>query len=107
MTTMYNPPHPAEVLKGLWLDEIDYTVTSLAQKLDVSRQTMSNFLNCKMGVSPEFAIKLAKAFNTAPIHWLGMQADYDLWQVQHNPSATQKLQENVQVVFPVQELELA
>ena len=102
MSTMYNPPHPAEVLKELWLDEIEYTITDLAIKLDISHQTMSNFLNCKMGITPEFAIKLAKAFNTTPSHWLAMQMEYDLWQVQKNQTHTNKLLKNVQVVFDKQ-----
>jgi antitoxin HigA-1 len=104
MSQMYNPPHPAEVLKELWLDEIDYTITGLAIKLDVSRQTMSNFLNCKMGITPEFAVKLAKAFNTTPSHWLGMQIDFDLWQLQKNSKVTKKLLKNVQTLFPNHEL---
>lgn len=98
---MYNPPPPAQVLKDLWLDEINYTVTDLAIKLDVSRQTMSNFLNCKMSISSEFAIKLAKAFNTTPNHWLKMQMEYDLWQIQKNQTKTKKLLKNVQIIFPV------
>jgi len=98
---MNNPPHPAQVLKELWLDEINYTVTNLAVKLDVSRQTMSNFLNCKMNISPEFAIKLAKAFNTTPSHWLSMQMEYDLWQIQKNQTNTKKLLKKVQIIFPI------
>lgn len=108
MSRMHNPPHPGEVLKELWLDEISITVTELAIKLDVSRQSMSNFLNQKTGVSPEFAVKLAKAFRTTPDQWLDMQTQYDLWQVESNKSISNKLLKNVQFVIPkVGELELA
>jgi antitoxin HigA-1 len=107
MSRMHNPPHPAQVLQELWLDEITITTTELAKKLDISRQSMSNFMNYKMGVSPEFAIKLAKAFNTTPDQWLDMQSQYDLWQVQSNKNVTFSLLKNVQIVLPVnQKIEL-
>jgi addiction module HigA family antidote len=105
---MHNPPHPGEVLKELWLDEISITVTELANKLDVSRQSMSNFLNQKTGVSPEFAIKLAKAFRTTPDQWLDMQTQYDLWQIESNKVTSKKLLKNVQFIVPsLENLELA
>ena len=39
-------------------------------------------LNGRAGVSPEMALGLAKAFDTTPESWLGMQMEYDLWQTE-------------------------
>ena len=39
-------------------------------------------LNGRASVSPEMALRLAKAFDTTPESWLGMQMEYDLWQTE-------------------------
>ena len=78
--TMHNPPHPGEVLKGLYLEPLELTVTRAAAALKVSRQALSELLNGKAGISPQMALKLSKAFNTTPDLWLNMQYKYDLWQ---------------------------
>lgn len=77
---MYNPPHPGEVLKGLYLEPLGLTVTRAASALKVSRQALSELINGKTGVSCQMALKLGKAFNTTPDLWLNMQYKYDLWQ---------------------------
>ena len=46
------------------------------------RKTLSELLNGRAGVSPEMALRLAKAFDTTPESWLGMQMEYDLWQTE-------------------------
>lgn len=79
MNTMHNPPHPGEVLKE-WLSDI--TVTDAAVRLGVARLTLSRLLNGASGISAEMDLRLSKALGTTPGQWLGMQADYDLWQAQ-------------------------
>jgi plasmid maintenance system antidote protein VapI len=40
-------------------------------------------LNGKAAISPEMAVRLARAFGTStPAIWPGMQAQYDLWQTE-------------------------
>ena len=80
MTMMHSPPHPGEVLKELYLDPLDLTITEAAKGLQVTRKTLSMLVNCHAGVSPEMALKLAKAFNTTPESWLNMQQQYSLWE---------------------------
>ena len=53
-----------------------------AEALVVTRKALSELLNGRAGVSPEMALRLAKAFNTTPESWLGMQMEYDLWQTE-------------------------
>lgn len=77
---MYDPPHPGEVLKELYLEPLGLTVTEAAEALGVSRKTLSALINGRYGVSPAMAMRLSKAFGTSPEVWLGMQLDYDLWQ---------------------------
>ncbi len=75
---MHNPPHPGEVLKELCLDPLGITVTEAAQALGVSRKTLSSILNGRAGISPEMAIRLAKAFDTTAESWLNQQMQFDL-----------------------------
>ena len=47
-----------------------------------TRETLSELLNGRAGVSPEMALRLAKAFDTTPESWLGRPMEYDLWQTE-------------------------
>jgi len=81
---MYNPPHPGEVLRELCLEPLGISVTDTAEALGVSRKTLSSILNGRSGISPEMAIRLAKAFDTSPESWLNQQVQYDLWKAEQN-----------------------
>jgi addiction module HigA family antidote len=81
---MHNPPHPGEVLRELCLEPLGISVTDAAEALGVSRKTLSSILNGRSGISPEMAIRLAKAFDTSPESWLNQQVQYDLWQAEQN-----------------------
>ena len=77
---MHNPPHPGGIVKRQCLEPLGLTVTRAALGLGVTRQTLSELVNERTGVSVEMAIRLSKAFGSTPETWLGMQAAYDLWQ---------------------------
>ena len=80
--TMHNPPHPGEVVRRQCLEPLGLTVTAAAEGLGVSRNTLSMLLNGRLGISPEMAIRLSKAFGGAPESWLRQQMQYDLWVAQ-------------------------
>ncbi len=86
---MFNPPHPGEVLKGLYLDEMQLSITEAAQALGVSRNSLSRVVNAKAAISPEMAFRIAKAFGGSAKSWLTMQLDYDYWQVEKNVDVSQ------------------
>jgi addiction module HigA family antidote len=81
---MHNPPHPGEIIRELCLEPLEITVTKAAEALGVSRKTLSAILNGRAGISPEMAIRLAKAFDTTPESWMNQQMQYDLWQAKTN-----------------------
>lgn len=81
---MYNPPHPGEILQGLWLEPMGVTVTVAAEALGISRQSLSKIVNKSRGVTPEMAVRISRAFGGTPESWLGHQAAYDLWQIEQN-----------------------
>jgi len=47
--------------------------------LGVNRKTLSAILNKRVGISPEMAIRLSKAFGSSAKSWLNQQVQYDLW----------------------------
>ncbi|MBM3731904.1 MAG: HigA family addiction module antidote protein [Acidimicrobiia bacterium] len=75
---MKNPPHPGRVVRQECLEPLGLTVTAAAKGLGVTRKALSELLNGRAGISPEMAIRLAKAFGGRAEVWLGMQTDYDL-----------------------------
>lgn len=73
------PVHPGIILKGLYLEPMEITITQAANKLGVARKTLSQLVYGHMGISAEMAIRLSKALNTTPQLWMNMQQSYDLW----------------------------
>lgn len=76
------PAHPGKVLKGLYLDPLEVSVTEAAEKLGVTRKTLSQLINGHSGVSAEMAVRLSKALGTTAELWLNMQQAFDLWQAE-------------------------
>ena len=86
---MYNPPHPGEIIKGLWLDPADVTITDAAQAMGVSRKTLSKIINGHARITPEVALRLSIALGSSAESWLGHQAAYDLWALEQYKDALQ------------------
>jgi len=81
---MKTPPHPGRSIKSACLEPLNLTVTAAAKALGITRAGLSNIINGHAGISPEMAIRLAKAFGGIPETWLRMQLAYDLAQVSRN-----------------------
>ena len=75
---MKNPPHPGRSIRSACLEPLGLSVTDGAKVLGVTRQTLTKVINGKSGISPEMAIRLAKAFGSTPETWLRLQLAYDL-----------------------------
>ncbi len=82
MTRMHNPPHPGEVLRDGVFTDTGITVTDFADRLGVTRVTLSRVLNGKSGISADMALRLAAALGGSAESWLNMQITYDLWQAE-------------------------
>ena len=82
MLTMNNPPHPGEIIREECLKPLGLTVTAAATGLGITRKALSELLNGHTGLSPEMAIRLAKAFGSSTETWLRLQMQYDLWQAE-------------------------
>ena len=59
--------------------------------LGVTRKTLSEFVNEKSSLSPEMAIRIAKATNTSPESWMAMQMKLTLWLAMQNEPVNVKI----------------
>lgn len=76
---MHNPPHPGEFITEVYLEPHGISGRELAAKLDVAASTLSRILSGSSRVTPEMALRLAKALGRSPESWLSMQDAHDLW----------------------------
>lgn len=81
---MYDPPHPGEFIREVYLEPLEVSSRSVAAKLKVSPSTFTRLLNGKSNVSPEMALRLSKTLGRTPESWLAMQNNYDLWQARQH-----------------------
>ena len=89
---MFNPPHPGELLKTGYIDELGLSIAKVALMLGVSRKTIYDIVNCKAAITPVMALKIAKAFSSDAEFWLDMQMRYDLFNAKLNTNL-----DNIQV----------
>jgi len=87
---MKNPAHPGRIVRNACLEPLGLSVTEGAKVLGVTRQALNNVVNGKAAISPEMAIRLAKAFGSTAETWLRMQLAYDL-------AAARKDESNIKV----------
>lgn len=76
------PTHPGEVLREDVLPALGLTQLEFANRLDVSRRTVSELLHERRPVTPDMAIRLGKLLGNGPGIWLRMQQTLDLWELE-------------------------
>ncbi len=81
---MYDPPHPGEFIREVYLEELQISSRTVAAKLKVAPSTFTRLLNRKSSVTPEMALRLSKTLGRSPESWLAMQNNYDLWQTRQS-----------------------
>lgn len=92
--SMYDPPHPGEFIREVYLEPFAISSRSVATKLNVAPSTFARLLSGKSGVTPEMALRLSITFGRSPESWLAMQNNFDLWQTRRhfNAKAVEKLE---------------
>jgi addiction module HigA family antidote len=80
------PTHPGAVLRLDILPATNLSVSSLAERLHMSRQSLHRILSEEQPVTAATALKLARFLNTSPDLWLNMQRAVDLWDESHRLS---------------------
>jgi len=90
--SMKNPPHPGAVVLRECIEPFGLTITNAAEALGVTRNTLSELVNGKRGISPEMAVRLSKVFGGTEEGWLVQQAQYDLAHVRRGRLKLKRLE---------------
>ena len=86
------PSHPGEVLKELWLAELELSQSEFAEQLvkasktPIKKSTMqtklSEVVSGKRAMSADFAVLISKVLKTNPKMWMGLQVALDIWEAE-------------------------
>jgi len=82
------PTHPGEMLREDFMPDYSLTISSLAKKLGVSRQTINELLRERRSISPAMALRLSRLFGNTPQFWLNAQLAVDLWKANRQYNKT-------------------
>ncbi len=90
------PTHPGVVLATA-LKAADLNANSAAPLIGTTKVTLGRIMNADAPapVTTEMALRLGTFFGNGPELWLGLQADYDVWQVR------QKMQPALDAITPI------
>lgn len=75
---MRNPVHPGAILREDVLGECGLSVSEAAQRLGISRVTLSRVIHEHARISSNLAVRLEAAGAGTARWWLAMQAAWDL-----------------------------
>jgi addiction module HigA family antidote len=89
--TEREPTHPGKIIREDYLKPLAITISKFASVLGVSRKTLSKILNGRGTITPDMALRLARAFNTTADFWLNLQKNHDLWQAEHRSNDWQRV----------------
>lgn len=78
--SMYNPPHPGEFIREVYLEPLGISYRTIAAKLKVAPSTFNRLIRGQSNISSEMALRLSKTLGRSPESWLIMQNNYNLWQ---------------------------
>ncbi|MGV3627456.1 MAG: HigA family addiction module antitoxin [Betaproteobacteria bacterium] len=92
------PTHPGEILRDDMLPALNMTQTEFAERLGVSRLSVSELLHGKRALSADMAMRIARLTGTTPESWLRMQEAVDLWVLEKDSKRYRHIE-------PVAELE--
>jgi len=82
---MHNPAHPGEILREDVVKPLGLSITEAAQRLGVSRKTLSKITNGRGAITADTALRLEMVFGRPSAdHWLRLQAQFDLWQARQH-----------------------
>ena len=90
--TLRRPSHPGEILKNVWLDELNFTqshfcdllvkVSNQNSKKTTMQTKLNEVLSGKRSMSADFAVLISKVLKTNPRMWMNLQIELDIWEAE-------------------------
>jgi len=68
--SMYNPPHPGEFIREVYLAPLNVSYRAVALKLHVAPSTFNRLIQGQSNISSEMALRLSKTLGRSPESWL-------------------------------------
>ena len=81
---MYNPTHPGEFIREVYLEPLELSYRAVALKLHVAPSTFNRLILGQSNISSEMALRLSKTLGRSPESWLAMQSNYSLWHAKQH-----------------------
>ena len=74
----YEPIHPGEILAEEFMAPLEINAAALARAIRVPANRVTRLVNGQASVTPDTAMRLARALRTTPAFWLNLQTQFDL-----------------------------
>lgn len=71
-------PHPGEILRVEFLDELGITQYKLAVDAGIPHSRVTAIVKGRRAITPDTALRLSRYFGTSAEFWLGLQKEYEL-----------------------------
>lgn len=77
----YNPPHPGEFIKRVYVEVNNLDSNVVAQELHINFDEFNRLINGSVDVTSILASKLSNVLGRTTESWLVMQRNFDLWNL--------------------------
>ncbi|MEY3908779.1 MAG: putative HTH-type transcriptional regulator YbaQ [Actinomycetota bacterium] len=78
MTKAHAPIHPGEILLEEFLKPFEVSQYELAKVIGVSARRINEIVHGTRGITPDTALRLARAFDVSDRFWLNLQNRFDI-----------------------------
>ena len=85
--THRRPPTPGEMLNEEFLKPLGITQSDFAKRIQTSLPRLNEIINGRRGVTPDTAMRFARATGMSASFWLNLQQLVDLYAAEHSPKA--------------------
>lgn len=73
-----HPAHPGEILSEIYLSQLGWTQTKLAEEIGCAHRKVNEIINGKRSITPDFALDLESVLDTEAEMWVRLQSEFDL-----------------------------
>jgi addiction module HigA family antidote len=87
LPTNRRPNTPGEILVEEFLKPLGISQATFAKHIGISYVRLNEIANGRRAVTPDTAMRFARALGMTTEFWLGLQQDIELWDIHHSPAA--------------------
>lgn len=80
MPQLLDNPHPGEILKEEFLDELGLSQNALAEAIGVPSNRINAIVRGRRGITADTDLRLCRFFDLSEGYWLRLQNAYDLME---------------------------